>query len=110
MTEDNEYCEKHCKGYRDTGGRCFADGRCDAYWKYQKQKGTMAQVKTSEVELLAKENDPLYIIVPSQDIPDFYRMLRDFRRNRGNTFAYLQIELEERYPQLKERYGNTHED
>lgn len=41
MEIDNEYCEKHCKGYRDTGGRCFADGRCDAYWKYQKQKGTM---------------------------------------------------------------------
>lgn len=41
MTEDNEYCEKHCKGYRDTGGRCFADGRCDAYWEYQKQKETM---------------------------------------------------------------------
>ena len=37
----NEYCEKHCKGYRDTGGRCFADGRCDAYWECQKQKGTM---------------------------------------------------------------------
>ena len=55
-------------------------------------------------------NDPLNIIIPSQDIPDFYRMLRDFRRNRGNTFAYLQNELEERYPKLKERYGNTSED
>jgi hypothetical protein len=39
MTEDNEYCEKHCKGYRDTGGRCFADGRCDAYWEYQQSRG-----------------------------------------------------------------------
>jgi hypothetical protein len=38
MEEDNEYCEKHCKGYQDTGGRCFANGRCDAYWEYQKQK------------------------------------------------------------------------
>lgn len=36
--------------------------------------------------------------------------LRDFRRNRGNTFAYLQIELEERFPKLKEQYGNTSED
>ena len=36
MEEDNEFCEKHCKGYRDTGGRCFADGRCGAYWEYQK--------------------------------------------------------------------------
>ena len=47
MEEDNEFCEKHCKGYRDTGGRCFADGRCDAYWEYQKQKGTM--IKKAEL-------------------------------------------------------------
>lgn len=38
MEFNNEYCEKHCKGYRDTGGRCFSDGRCDAYLEYQKQK------------------------------------------------------------------------
>ena len=48
----------------------------------------------------------LTITIPSRDIGDFYRMLRDFRRNRGNTFAYLQIELEQRYPKLKERYSN----
>ncbi|MBP3212397.1 MAG: hypothetical protein J6M41_07500 [Prevotella sp.] len=48
----------------------------------------------------------LTITIPSQDLGDFYRMLRDFRRNRGNTFAYLQIEIEQRYPKLKERYGN----
>ena len=52
----------------------------------------------------------LDITIIAQDIPDFYRMLRDFRRNRGNTFAYLQIELEERFPQLKERYGDSPED
>lgn len=46
----------------------------------------------------------LTITIPSRDLGDFYRMLRDFRRNRGNTFAYLQIELEQRYPKLKERY------
>ena len=53
---------------------------------------------------------PLNIIIPGQDVADFYQMLRDFRRNRGNTFAYLQIELEERFPKLKEQYGNTSED
>ena len=52
----------------------------------------------------------LDITIIAQDIPDFYRMLRDFRRNRGNTFAYLQAELEERYPKLKERYGDTPKD
>ena len=43
----------------------------------------------------------LDITIIDQDIPDFYRMLRDFRHNRGNTFANLQIELEELYPKLK---------
>lgn len=52
----------------------------------------------------------LRVTIAERDLGDFYRMLRDFRRNRGNTFAYLQIELEERYPKLKERYGDTHED
>ena len=38
MKIDNEYCEKHCKGYRDTSGRCFVDGFCDAYYEHQKNK------------------------------------------------------------------------
>lgn len=52
----------------------------------------------------------LRINIAERDIGDFYRMLRDYRRNRGNTFAYLQIDLEERYPKLKERYGDSPED
>ena len=52
----------------------------------------------------------LTITIPSKALGDFYRMLRDFRRNRGNTFAYLQIELEQRYPKLKEQYGTASED
>lgn len=55
-------------------------------------------------------NDPLKVIISSQDIPDFYLMLRDFRRQRGNTFAYLQREIEKLYPKLKEQYGTTSED
>ena len=55
-------------------------------------------------------NDPLNVIIMSHDITDFYLMLRDFRRQRGNTFAYLQQELEELYPKLKEQYGDTPED
>ena len=52
----------------------------------------------------------LRVTIAEHDLGDFYRMLRDFRRNRGNTFAYLQIELEHRYPKLKERYGDSSED
>lgn len=52
----------------------------------------------------------LRVTIAERDLGDFYRMLRDFRRNRGNTFAYLQIELEQRYPKLKERYGDSFED
>lgn len=47
----------------------------------------------------------LRVTIAERDIGDFYRMVRDYRRNRGNTFAYLQLDLEERYPQLKEKYG-----
>jgi hypothetical protein len=61
-------------------------------------------------KILGTMAPPLNIIIPGQDIADFYRMLQDFRRNRGNTFSYLQIELEERFPKLKEQYGNTSED
>ena len=53
---------------------------------------------------------PLNIIIEGQDIADFYRMLRDFRQNRGNTFVTLQLQIEERFPKLKEQYGNTSED
>lgn len=52
----------------------------------------------------------LIVKIGKQDIADFYRMLLDYRHNRGNTFVYLQRELEQRYPQLKERYGDTPED
>ena len=32
-TRDRTYCRQHCKGFRDTGGLCFADGECEAYTK-----------------------------------------------------------------------------
>lgn len=44
--------------------------------------------------------------IAERDIGDFYRMVRDYRRNRGNTFVYLQTDLEERYPKLKEKFGD----
>lgn len=72
MTEDNEYCEKHCKGYRDTGGRCFADGRCDAYWEYQIQKETMAQEKASEVEQPEKKTVDL---IPEDRLQELLNIL-----------------------------------
>ena len=40
-------------------------------------------------------------------MPDFYRMLRDFRRERGNTFGYLEKELEKMYPKLKKQYEDN---
>lgn len=52
----------------------------------------------------------LRVTIAERDLGDFYRMLRDNRRNRGNTFAYLQIELEQRYLKQKERYGTASED
>lgn len=52
----------------------------------------------------------LQVTIAGRDLGDFYQMLRDYRRNRGNTFAYLQIEIEKRCPKLKEQYGAASED
>lgn len=38
----DDYCQKNCKGYRDTGGRCFADGECEAKKKAE-QKPTWSE-------------------------------------------------------------------
>ena len=53
---------------------------------------------------------PLTVKIAEQDIGDFYWMVRWFTRNKGNTFAYLLNEMNERYPQLKQAYGDTSED
>ena len=36
-TRDRTYCRLHCKGFRDTGGLCFADGECEDYTKHMKE-------------------------------------------------------------------------
>ena len=72
MEEDNEYCEKHCKGYRDTGGRCFFDDRCAAYQNYQKQKETMAQVKATEAEQPEKKTVDL---IPEERLQEILNIL-----------------------------------
>lgn len=35
---DRTYCREHCKGFRETGGLCFADGACEKYTQYMKKK------------------------------------------------------------------------
>ena len=49
----------------------------------------------------------LKIEIAERDIGDFYGMLRDFSKNRGNTFVYIEKSIERAYPKLKERYGDT---
>lgn len=36
---DRTYCRSHCKGFRESGGRCFADGECDKYTEYMRNHG-----------------------------------------------------------------------
>ena len=46
--KDRTYCRSHCKGFRDTGGRCFADGECEDYTKHmKKQKSVNPPVRNS---------------------------------------------------------------
>lgn len=48
---DRTYCRSHCKGFRDTGGRCFADGECEKYTEYMAKK---KQPLTIHLEPLTK--------------------------------------------------------
>ena len=43
-TRDRTYCRQHCKGFRDTGGLCFADGECDNWRRHQKLLNHYADV------------------------------------------------------------------
>ena len=43
----------------------------------------------------------LTIKIAPHDIPDFYYMLRLFAQNKGNTFTYLETEIENMYPELQ---------
>lgn len=38
MSRDRTYCREHCKGFRESGGRCFADGECEDYTKHMKNE------------------------------------------------------------------------
>ena len=31
------FCKVTCKGYKDTGGKCFCDGGCDMYKNFKKE-------------------------------------------------------------------------
>ena len=42
-TRDRTYCREHCKGFRDTGGLCFADGECEAYTQHHRQSAGALQ-------------------------------------------------------------------
>lgn len=47
-TRDRTYCREHCKGFRDTGGLCFADGECEKYTEYmRKRKSVNSSVRNS---------------------------------------------------------------
>lgn len=38
MMTDRTYCREHCKGFRETGGLCFADGACEKYTQYMREQ------------------------------------------------------------------------
>jgi hypothetical protein len=56
------------------------------------------------------EKQTLTVEIIPQDIPDFYLMVRDFTKHRGNTFAILFQQLKNEYPEIARGYGDTPED
>jgi hypothetical protein len=49
---DRTYCRLHCKGFRDTGGLCFADGECEAYTKHMNHMNPARQAFEDELRQL----------------------------------------------------------
>ena len=60
MSRDRTYCREHCKGFRDTRGRCFADGECEKYTEYYRLKNTMTP---EEKKMILPENDAMILSV-----------------------------------------------
>jgi hypothetical protein len=56
------------------------------------------------------EKQTLTVEIIPQDIPDFYLMVRDFTKHRGNTFAILFQQLKNEYQEIARGYGDTPED
>ena len=46
----DNYCQENCKGYRDTGGKCFADGECEAKKKVE-QKSAWSEEDEDAVDI-----------------------------------------------------------
>jgi len=42
-TDEDAFCKENCKGYQDTGGLCFCDGRCEAYRNHQKSRESLPE-------------------------------------------------------------------
>ena len=37
MINRYNFCKDNCKGYNDTGGKCFCDGGCETYNNFVKK-------------------------------------------------------------------------
>lgn len=53
--EEKAYCAVFCKGFQDTGGKCFVDGRCQAYKDFFKSKDIKEEYVSFEIAKLMKE-------------------------------------------------------
>lgn len=53
-TRDRTYCREHCKGFRESGGRCFADGECEDYTEHMRRKTKDEKPLTLNPEPLTK--------------------------------------------------------
>ena len=49
---DRTYCRGHCKGFRETGGLCFADGACEKYTQYMREQKVGAKSGTSDADVV----------------------------------------------------------
>jgi hypothetical protein len=70
----DNYCQENCKGYRDTGGKCFADGECEAKKKAEQNHSWSEEDElmfTSTINSLKLTNGACYMKI------DWLKSLKD---------------------------------
>ena len=66
---DRTFCREHCKGFRESGGRCFADGECEKYTEHMKNERrktknkplTKAEPSAADVEHFADVVEAVFV-------------------------------------------------
>ena len=72
----DNYCQENCKGYRDTGGKCFADGECKAKIEAG-QKSAWSEEDEANMDAVWKACGQVYGTKYQSILGDWLKSLKD---------------------------------